>query len=84
MSTSALGRAEKGGLRKISKATTLMDRRINHARQLFNERIARAESEYFEAYRRAYEELAQMREDTPSVQSVSEPAPVQADTQPAA
>jgi hypothetical protein len=42
-----------GGLRKYSKATTLMDRRIVHARQLFSERIARAESEYHDAMRRA-------------------------------
>lgn len=53
MTTSALGRVEKGGLRKVSKATNLMDRRIQHARQLFNERLARAESEYHDAMRRA-------------------------------
>ena len=51
--TTTLGRAEKGGLRRVSKATNLMDRRIQHARQLFNERIARAESEYHDAMRRA-------------------------------
>lgn len=49
----AIGRAEKVGLRRVSKATNLMDRRIQHARQLFNERIARAESEYHDAMRRA-------------------------------
>jgi|KBSMisStaDraftv2_1062788.scaffolds.fasta_scaffold612361_2 hypothetical protein len=49
----ALGRAEKTGLNKVSKATNLMDRRIQHARQLFNERLARAQADYHDAVRRA-------------------------------
>lgn len=81
--TTGLGRAEKGGLRKVSKATTLMDRRINHARQLFNERIARAESEYHEAFRRAYEGVSQMQDETPPT-PVMETASNQADAPPVA
>jgi hypothetical protein len=53
MTTSTLGPVEKGGLRKVSKETKQMDRRIQHARQLFNERIARAESEYYHSMLRA-------------------------------
>lgn len=53
MTTTAISAAGKTGLRKVSKATNLMDRRIQHARQLFNERMARAESEYHDAMRRA-------------------------------
>jgi len=48
-----IGRAEKTPLRKVSKATNLMDRRIQYARQLFNERLARAEAEYHHAMLRA-------------------------------
>jgi hypothetical protein len=65
MMTTALGRAEKTGLRKVSKATNLMDRRIQHARQLFNERIARAESEYHDAMRRAVVAEYETSSDTP-------------------
>jgi len=70
MMTTALGRAEKTGLRKVSKATNLMDRRILHARQLFNERLARAESEYHDALRRAV--IAEV--ETPEETHTDEPA----------
>lgn len=69
MMTTALGRAEKGGLRKVSKATNLMDRRIQHARQLFNERLARAESEYHDAMRRAVTAEYETTDDRPADQS---------------
>ena len=79
----ALTKAEKGGLRKVSKGINLLDRRIQHARQLFNERLARAESEYYEAMRQAltaeFDKPSAPVDQKPDAPS-SSPTPVEATT----
>jgi len=62
--TTALGRVETTGLRKVSKAIATMDRKILHARQLFNERLARAQAEYHAAVLRAAQDQANVELDT--------------------
>jgi len=44
--TNAIGQVKKFELRKVSKETSKLSRRIEQIGQLFNERIARAEADY--------------------------------------
>jgi hypothetical protein len=76
MSTALSKEKFSGGLRKVSKATATLDRRVQHIRQLFSERIARAESEYHDALRRAVAAEYETTETTDEAPVVTGPVAV--------